>query len=93
MKTELEPHDIEAIAQRVLEVLKPILFNLEKTGDGRDTIFDGSPLTLKRGQLLFGLNAAHRDTGISIKRLRKRMVGLEAGNFLEPKKGQTNTQS
>ena len=40
MRTELEPQDIEVIAQRVLEVLRPILFNQEKAGDGRDTIFD-----------------------------------------------------
>ena len=54
--------------------------------EDKDIVFNGSSLTLKRGQLLFGLNAAHRDTGISIKRLRKRMAGLESGNFLERKR-------
>ncbi len=39
MKTELEQHDIEAIAQRVIELLKPMLSGNGKTGND-DTIFD-----------------------------------------------------
>ena len=43
MKTELEPHDIEAIAQRVVTLLRPMLWG---NGEGRekDTIFDVSGL-------------------------------------------------
>ncbi len=39
MKTELEPQDIEAIAKRLLELLKPILSGNGK-GEAEDTIFD-----------------------------------------------------
>ena len=39
MKFEIEPEDIEAIAQRVSELLKPLLSHLEKR-DEKDIIFD-----------------------------------------------------
>lgn len=39
MKSEIEPQDIEAIAQGVLELLKPLLSRLEKC-DEEDTILD-----------------------------------------------------
>ncbi|MDA8171858.1 MAG: helix-turn-helix domain-containing protein [Nitrospiraceae bacterium] len=38
MKTELEPQDIEAIAQRVAEILRPMLARNNRPAD--DTIFD-----------------------------------------------------
>jgi hypothetical protein len=38
VKIELEPQDIEAIAQRVTELLKPILAH--RKGEAEDTIFD-----------------------------------------------------
>lgn len=38
MKAELEEHDIEAIAQRVLELLMPVLSNNEKSED-KDTLY------------------------------------------------------
>lgn len=38
MKTELEPQDIEAIAQRVIELLKPLLSNNGKH-DAEDVVF------------------------------------------------------
>ncbi len=38
MKTELEPEDIEVIAQRVVELLKPMLSSNDKKED--DVIFD-----------------------------------------------------
>lgn len=38
MKAELEPQDIEAIAQRVVELLKPMLTGIGKHED--DVIFD-----------------------------------------------------
>lgn len=43
MRTELEPHDIEAIAQRVLELLAPMI---AQTGKGRenDPILDVNEL-------------------------------------------------
>lgn len=43
MKTELEPQDIEAIAKRVVELLKPILSSNGKNS-GEDTIFDKEAL-------------------------------------------------
>jgi excisionase family DNA binding protein len=39
MKIELESHDIESIAQRVSEVLRPMLSNQEKNGD-KEIIID-----------------------------------------------------
>lgn len=39
MKTELESKDIEAIAQRVVEVMRPVLSNNSKQKD-EDVIFD-----------------------------------------------------
>lgn len=39
MKTELELQDIEAIAQRIIELLKPMLSGNSK-GEAEDTIFD-----------------------------------------------------
>ena len=54
--------------------------------EDKEAMVNGTPLTIKRGHLLFGLNAAHRDTGISIKKLRRRMAVLEAGNFLGRKR-------
>lgn len=56
---------------------------LKANYEDKTTIFNGSPLTAKRGQLIFGLNAAYRDTGISIKRLRRRMQTLETEGFIE----------
>jgi len=38
MRTELEPQDIEAIAQRVCDLLKPNFLNIGKRSD--DTIFN-----------------------------------------------------
>jgi excisionase family DNA binding protein len=38
MKIEFEPQDIEAIAQRVIELLKPILAN--RKDEAEDVIFD-----------------------------------------------------
>lgn len=38
MKTELEPQDIEAIAQRVVDLLKPMLRGNEDSG--KEQIFD-----------------------------------------------------
>ena len=43
MKTELEPHDIEAIAQRVVTLLRPMLRG-NSEGQEKDTIFDVSGL-------------------------------------------------
>jgi len=39
LKTILEPQDIESIAQKVAEVLKPILINIRKA-EVEDIIFD-----------------------------------------------------
>ncbi len=39
MKFEIEPQDIEAIAQRVLDLLKPVLRGLPKDSE-QDVIFD-----------------------------------------------------
>lgn len=39
MRTELEPQDIEAVAQRVAEVLAPALSRVSKS-KGDDTLFD-----------------------------------------------------
>lgn len=39
MRTELEEHDIEAVAQKVIELLTPII-NRQNKGNGTDTIFD-----------------------------------------------------
>lgn len=39
MKFEIEPQDVEAIAQRVSELLKPLFPHLEKR-DEKDIIFD-----------------------------------------------------
>jgi excisionase family DNA binding protein len=39
MKIELESHDIESIAQRVSEVLRPMLSNQARSGD-KDIILD-----------------------------------------------------
>ncbi len=39
MKFEIEPSDIQAIANRVLESLKPVLSNIERRED-KDIIFD-----------------------------------------------------
>lgn len=44
MKTVLEPEDIEAIAQRVCDLLKPNILNLGKRSD--DIIFDVPGLAL-----------------------------------------------
>jgi excisionase family DNA binding protein len=39
MKSELEPQDIEIIAQRVVQLLKPILSQASKGDAGGDSIF------------------------------------------------------
>ncbi len=39
MKFEIEQQDIESIAQRISELIKPLLSRIEKPDD-RDTIFD-----------------------------------------------------
>ena len=39
VKFEIEPQDIEAIAQKVSELLKPLMSRVEK-GDDKDGIFD-----------------------------------------------------
>lgn len=39
MKTELEPQDIEAIAQRVADILKPMISGNGKSAD-EDAVFD-----------------------------------------------------
>ena len=45
MKTELEQQDIEVIAKRVVELLKPVLANNGRNED-KDTIFDVKGLAL-----------------------------------------------
>jgi hypothetical protein len=56
---------------------------LKANYEDKKIIFNGQPLELKRGQSIFGLNAANRDTGISIKRIRRRMGILESEGFLK----------
>jgi len=53
---------------------------LKASHKDEEIIFNGKPLSLKRGELIFGREAAHRDTGISQKILRRRMQILETDN-------------
>ena len=39
MKFEIEPQDIEAIAQRVSEIIKPLVLHPQKQGE-KDVVFD-----------------------------------------------------
>ena len=39
MKFEIEPQDVESIAQRVAEIIKPLLFHTQKQ-DEKDSVFD-----------------------------------------------------
>lgn len=47
------------------------------------TAFNGQMLTIKRGQLVFGLNAASARLNISIRRLRKYLNWFEADDMID----------
>ena len=44
MKAEFEPQDVEAIAQRVIELIRPLLIKGQH-GNGEDTILDKEALS------------------------------------------------
>ena len=45
--------------------------------EDKTAVFNGKPLSLKRGQIVFGLNAASARLGISVRRLRTTIKRLE----------------
>ena len=45
--------------------------------EDKTAVFNGQPLSLKRGQIVFGLNAASARLGISVRRLRTTIKRLE----------------
>ena len=47
------------------------------------TVFNGKNLTIKRGQLVFGLNAASAKLGISVRRLRTFLKWFESDHMID----------
>ena len=47
------------------------------------TAFNGKMLTIKRGQLVFGLNAASARLNISVRRLRKYLDWFETDDMID----------
>ena len=65
MKTELEPQDIEAIVNKVIEMLKPILSNNGKHGEDDLITIDEAAVFLKtsKGQIYQWVNNAQHGLG------------------------------
>ena len=65
MKTELEPQDIEAIVNKVIEMLKPILSNNGKHGEDDLITIDEAAAFLKtsKGQIYQWVNNAQHGLG------------------------------
>ena len=65
MKTELEPQDIEAIANKVIEMLKPILSNNGKHGEDALITIDEAAAFLKtsKEQIYQWVNNAQHGLG------------------------------
>ena len=79
MKSELEAQDIEAIAQRVVELIRPLLIK-GQYGEGEDTILDKEALAQYLGVPLWWIykqvslkNIPHFKTGKYLKFKRSKI--------------------